>query len=703
MRLILTTVLFFGIMVGQGNALTLRATSGEHADFSRVIIFVDEPIEWQIGRIEGGYAFDYSGTASSFDWSDVFKYIPKGRLLEIRHNTEIGRIEFQIECVCHIDAFELRNGHVAVDFKDGAPASNSRFEDRIDTSDASVEDELEEQPPTSAPSKSFLTSAVSPDLDHFRNSLMRSFANSASSGDVSINQTRSSLDIVSASEGKTEVANIPLDADILAYNQQLTVRRSGVDQADHRRTIAACIQGNELKFDSQETASLDLIQKYRSEVISPSFTASPESIFYLAKAYLALGLASEARIAAMESEEEIAKQLVQLTSVLLGEASSENRFPSGQLECRTQLSVWAAVKEGSVKNSSDESLASIVDNFSQMPRYLQIELGPRLEQVFLDSNQSVLAEKISRITSGHIGNALSPKSALTDEYLSALGDSVLQLARRENNEIGALATLETVSRLIQRKQKPSNDLIVEVAALATQYSGSDLEARLIGAQADLLSLGGNHLEAFDLQESLSILDSRESKDRLNRLFTNLVENATDYELGLISVEFENLYEEGLLSAELEVRIVARLLVIGIPEIPLNIMHKFGISDVVAETVHKSMRALEGYENTGAFSSSAADQGHVTPTSSQLSGFLERLENFSNVRAEARLLGVIENGALDPNYDAVTDIVAKLAGSPQLVQVFSEPPSLNEITELAKDARSHRVNVESLLNAIPKVN
>lgn len=119
--------LFFPISAG---ANTTIVRSGEHADFSRLVIqFPDHP-NWSFGRTDDGYEFRFDAQQTVLDVSKVFELIPKTRIQDVVVPGP-GKLKLFVGCECHSDVFELRNGRIVVDIKDGPGASGSPFENRL--------------------------------------------------------------------------------------------------------------------------------------------------------------------------------------------------------------------------------------------------------------------------------------------------------------------------------------------------------------------------------------------------------------------------------------------------------------------------------------------------------------------------------------------------------------------------------------------
>lgn len=129
-------------------AQSVRAISGEHADFSRIVLQFADLDSWKFGRTPDGYEFRATNSNVEFDLSRVFDFIPRTRVASLT-SPGPGRLVFSVNCDCVGDAFEIRDARIVIDIKDGLPTENSRFENPIG-SDVRAPDTAPEQPYQSA-------------------------------------------------------------------------------------------------------------------------------------------------------------------------------------------------------------------------------------------------------------------------------------------------------------------------------------------------------------------------------------------------------------------------------------------------------------------------------------------------------------------------------------------------------------------------
>jgi hypothetical protein len=133
--------------------------SGEHADFSRLVIDADSSDGWKLGRVEGGYEFRTARDDMNFAVGNVFEMIPRTRISQVGQPRP-SALFLAVTCDCHVDAFELRGGRVVIDVKDGPAPRSAVFERPLDAPDVLGAD-IAEYPEAPLPEPSYVPPAMS--------------------------------------------------------------------------------------------------------------------------------------------------------------------------------------------------------------------------------------------------------------------------------------------------------------------------------------------------------------------------------------------------------------------------------------------------------------------------------------------------------------------------------------------------------------
>lgn len=123
MRFLLIAIALLAALPLSAQTVSLR--SGEHPTFSRLVFEFGTLPDWSLGRTDTGFAL-ITDREEAVDLSRVFDRMPPTRLLAIRAENGAPRVELQIGCDCHVEAFEHRGANLVLDIHDGpAPPQNA--------------------------------------------------------------------------------------------------------------------------------------------------------------------------------------------------------------------------------------------------------------------------------------------------------------------------------------------------------------------------------------------------------------------------------------------------------------------------------------------------------------------------------------------------------------------------------------------------
>ena len=129
-RAVLTAV--FVTWCTSAMAETVAVQTGEHADFSRVVLQFARPTAWTIGRTAGGYGLRLGRPDVVLDLARSFDLIPRTRITSMSAGFGGAALQIATDCACHVEAFEDRPGILVIDVHDGPPTPASRFEAMLD-------------------------------------------------------------------------------------------------------------------------------------------------------------------------------------------------------------------------------------------------------------------------------------------------------------------------------------------------------------------------------------------------------------------------------------------------------------------------------------------------------------------------------------------------------------------------------------------
>lgn len=385
---------------------TVQVTSGDHADFTRIVVEYPGPVDWLVGRTADGYELRLPDGPRTYDLSKVFDLIGKNRLAAIWADPEQGALHLSIACACFAIPFEFRPGIVVIDIRNGSPPKGSSFELSLDGGTAT---ELAARPimrpmkrPFSPPALALprpvydwtatILGDAKPDappslvvqeagqlaLQPLRQSLIEQLSRGASQGIVDM--AKPAAPTGDAGEGNPSVEVRVGDA------PNLVIRQRGDEGAPLTAKGAACIPDEKLDVGGWATDSPISSQfgAIASALTGEFDVPVPQAVKNAAQFYLHLGFGAEARavLRAFPTDQEDAAIWESMARILDDEPDAAPAF-AGMAACDTAAALWAVLADPEVLAVGQVEKAAILRTFSALPGHLRRQLGPILVDRFL--------------------------------------------------------------------------------------------------------------------------------------------------------------------------------------------------------------------------------------------------------------------------------------------------------------------------------
>ena len=485
---------------------TARVISGEHADFTRLVVELPGPGDWTVGRTSMGYAFaTTSGDAPTYELSRVWDRIPRTRLQALRADPQSGALLLTLACLCHVFPFEYRPGMIVLDIKDGAAPPGSVFETAFDTAPdtaASTGAPSGNAPlaPTASPAGyNWIDMAIKAgdvgdtaqvtlplatgtlSLDPLRDELLEQISRGAVEGVVDMQMPASAPDVP------------PHDGEDLPWTQirigelpGIAVRDPDAETGNLPGDGQTCAPDGVLALPEWGAGrpALDLLAEARSGLYGEFDTLDPAAALRAVQLHLYLGFGAEAaQYAALAMTEGVAKDQRDVLALYLsmarlvdGEVDPATPF-AGMLGCMGPAALWAALAHDRFPPGSPLNTDAILQGFLALPAHLRRTLGPNLAERFLAagdaSSAKVVRDAVQRIP--HIPVA---EVALLDARADLEAGN---LAEARSHAEAALAegdqSLDGLTTLVEanlRDMTPlSPDIAAAVAAFAGELGGTD--------------------------------------------------------------------------------------------------------------------------------------------------------------------------------------------------------------------------------------
>lgn len=393
-------LLLFLALVAPAAARTARVVSGEHGDFTRLVIELPAPKGWTLGRTETGYGFaTLAGAQPRYDLTGVWQRISRTRLDRLSVDPEGGGLLLGLGCDCHVFPFEYRPGVIVLDIKPGPAPDASVFETPFALSapekpagqaaydwlaDRRVEAVARPRATLPLPMD---TGVVS--LEPLRDELLEQIARGAADGLVDME-----LPGKPRMAASVDRATLPWSNIWIGEAPGIAVSRAD-DGAPPER---ACADPALLDLPSWGggMSPPDLLAETRAGLYGEFDAPDPRAIRQAVRHLLYLGFGVEAQqIAALigvppDTELEYFRSMALLVD---GQTDPQTPF-AAMLDCEGPAALWAALAHDRLPFGPGVNRDAILQAFLALPAHLRRHLGPVLAEKFLARDDAEAARVI---------------------------------------------------------------------------------------------------------------------------------------------------------------------------------------------------------------------------------------------------------------------------------------------------------------------
>lgn len=596
-----------------GATAPLRVQTGEHPDFTRVVIAIPQGAEWQLGRTAEGYALRIAG-AEGFVLDQFFDLIPKDRIAAVTQDTGRGEMRLRVDCPCYARASVYRAEFLVIDISDGPVPPNARFEQALPPRDQSASDapSVELRLQTYRPEPSRLLPLITPRFgmpqpeEVTRNDTAEDAVDSDPASQVAEKAPADqALRLIAQSlseglgRGLTEgllEEGLRIKGDAAPAAKRIGPMPDIVDDAlpgvDARtsidpRVVASAAAGpqtqvgqtcfSETMFDvaswGSERSPPEQLADARNALIDPADQFEDGALLALARLYVFLGFGREAQQAldleGVQSRERV--MLRALAQIIDDEPVVQSLF-AGQVSCPTNVALWALLAQTSAPTDAWVDRTAVINAYRALPVFVQQAVAPRLAEALLaigaqDEAMQVLGQRptveqqgIDRVLAEA---ALAGALGEEDQAIEKIGEAVRS---------GPRASPEAMSRFFldgAEREIAFSDADF-VLADALRFENAETQAAVGLAEAQFGAyLSVNRFEnARTLLASLrAAISSQEMAASRAALFGQAAERMPD------AAFLEFIWQEDLqdLNAVTQIRVGERLLDLGFPDRALSVL------------------------------------------------------------------------------------------------------------------------------------
>lgn len=570
MRL-LYLVFFLSLLAIPVSAQTLAIRSGEHEDFSRLVITLPTDVKWSLAQQDRKAALTLDMPQVRFEIADVFKRIPRTRLAGLSQSGAGTPLEMVLACDCAVKGFVLSDRRLVIDIMDSkaSPIQPSQIQGLQDegayrfpfgeTSERifgktpfmlnSRYQDITRRPETSLidgwPQPEIFSGKRSPATTNTerRFDLKTSDKRLLDQIDRAVDQGLLELTELSRAAQKLE------DSEIIPESTSETISKPGLsaqtaidrDLAEVRNEVQIagygtnCLAAEKLKLSTWGTDKPFSVQigAWRSQLFQEFDAVNPDAQIGLTKNYIYFGFGAEARqiLELTKDREENSDILMGISRILDGlDMDTANPFLS-QHSCNGESALWAVLAESNLPAETNDD--AVLQALAELPAHLRHLIGLRISRIYKNAGNVEIADTALRIAA-RAGGPHDPAVDLATAEISALkGDQ--RTASEQTAEVvasGSEQAAEALVKLVRMTWETRGELRPETAELADayamEYRGSTLGDRLQETHVLALALQGQFRDGF---EALAHYEQRIGRPAnpsvLEALFVLMIERADD--------------------------------------------------------------------------------------------------------------------------------------------------------------------------------
>ena len=396
-------------------AQTIDVTTGEHTDFTRVVLEVGNAIDGEISTNEDGYAVQFD-TAKNFNVRGFFDLIPKDRIEGVR--VEDNRLTLLSFCECEVASFRVGNRYLVIDVVDRKTKPRPLMR-------TIVKDEPQPTVEIAVDSQEFTlkTETLPRDIQQFENIVVQGVSRAATQGllipSAEVDDDREIRSISRHLDDKGVGILTRTDLDIRSGSSVFENSTGQTCLPD--AWFAVTTWGTDDPFNLQ-------VSELRNNLFGEFDNIDEKALIDLAKLYIRFGFGEEAKLTLELDGETSQERLVYQTIAELLEGSQPtSSLLDGDVSCEGASSLWAFLARSSDGFSSEPARDAILRAFRELPENLQIHFGPRLATGFQALEDYQAAEMaLSRSISKDVQTFEASVAEVAQKTVSAPPTAVVQ-------------------------------------------------------------------------------------------------------------------------------------------------------------------------------------------------------------------------------------------------------------------------------------
>lgn len=529
-------------LASAASAEPIEIRSGEHEDFSRLVLPVSQRLSWRSEETADGVTVLFGNEDLDIDTSKVFERIPRDRLSAIRWLQDQNALRMTFACDCSLRSFWHGPGMLVFDIRD-TPADSSVAAEDIRTTPAPAA-----RPDPAAAPGSFagaLTSArmlplqppgrgraedereiVPGYLDRMHSRLLTQLSRAARQGLLSVPDTPETAGEPVGREDATRTS--PLDPTETAENRSPArtnlSAESSMDRDLPRGTLHDMEKPEAVDCLPEELVDIpawgtdkpfaDQVGPLNRTLIGEFDKPDPDTARRLARLYIHFGFGAEAlQTLSMASDTlddtDVMQDLARIAEN--GHAPPGSNL-NGQMHCDSPAAFWSALSYRDLPDGIAIDGDAVLRAFNALPGHLRAYYGPDLSRRFLRAGHHETAQNLLRIVERNI-SSVTPDAGLARAEISGGDETDIDTGLERVIESNSAASAEALLALIDRRLRSDRPISREIAqlagAFAHEYRDAPLGTDLAKAHARALAGSGAFDKAYaEFDRTKERLDSQ---------------------------------------------------------------------------------------------------------------------------------------------------------------------------------------------------
>lgn len=481
---------------GSGHAQT-TVRSGEHGDFTRLVLSLEQNQDWSVSRtLEGKALVVQLDNAASFDLSSVYDRIGRDRVQNIRANE--SQLEIDLGCDCAHKAFQIVGPYLVIDIQDGEPpkleiaqppeshATQAETAQRAALSALRVGSIPGLGPATSHdvlfPNNTVLSEVTQPERESNRSasignidrSIFQGIARAASEGllDATSQKIVAPPDI-SPAVVPDKSSQHPHETDPSQdLQQQLEKQLASFEAGEDDNIViggSSCADPDMFRLSDWDETDKGKEAPAKPSLFGEFDRVNPGAVVSQTQALLGAGFGAEARML-LSLLDDPAPELLALSYGVDGESDPESRL-LGQQDCDGPAAMWSVLTSEDLDLSKPVNRNAVIRHFESLPPHLREYLGPELARKLTSAGLDGMASDILRRLQRMQGKETPSISLARAEIEISRGqydqavEELLPLARSSGPE-----TVGAVIAAVEASHEAGKPVAKDIAQLTEAFS-----------------------------------------------------------------------------------------------------------------------------------------------------------------------------------------------------------------------------------------